>query len=129
MRKSIVMISALALAMSAAMAGAAAADGIYTPGTYTAQASGMGNLEVSVTVSEDAIEEVVIDGSEETPEIGGAALEELTAQVMESQSAEIEGVSLFRLPQIGHGAGQAGVSLRRIPVAAQGAKQPRGLTG
>ena len=87
------MFVTMAFAMTAAMAGTAAADAIYTPGTYTGQATGMGNLEVSVTVGEDAIEEVVINGAEETPEIGGAALEELTAQVMESQSAEIEGVS------------------------------------
>ena len=34
-----------------------------------------------------------IDGSQETPEIGGAAIETLQQQVMDAQGAEIDGVS------------------------------------
>ena len=72
---------------------AAPAAGGYVPGTYTAEATGMGTVKVSVTVDDSAITEVVLDTSGETPEIGGAATEELTAQVMSAQGAEIDGVS------------------------------------
>ena len=93
MKKTVSMLSGSFLAATLLFAGSAAADGIYTPGTYTAQAVGYGNLSVTVTVSEDAIESVVIDGSEETPEIGGAAVEELASQVITNQGPEIDGVS------------------------------------
>ncbi|MBO5544776.1 MAG: flavocytochrome c, partial [Oscillospiraceae bacterium] len=71
----------------------AAAAGIYVPGTYTAEAVGMGKVIVNVTVDENAITAVEIDGSQETPEIGGAAIETLQQQVMDAQGAEIDGVS------------------------------------
>ncbi|MBQ6609061.1 MAG: FMN-binding protein, partial [Oscillospiraceae bacterium] len=76
-----------------APAPAAAAGGAYVPGTYTAEATGMGTVKVSVTVDENAITEVVLDTAGETPEIGGAATEELTSQVMAAQGAAIDGVS------------------------------------
>ena len=77
----------------AAAAPAAAAGGSYVPGTYTAEAAGMGTVKVSVTVDENAITEVVLDTAGETPEIGGAATEELTNQVMAAQGSAIDGVS------------------------------------
>ena len=83
----------LSLMLTAALGFTALAEGAYTPGTYTATASGMGDLSVSVTVDETGITDVVIDGSNETPEIGGAAVDALTEQVMDAQGAEIEGVS------------------------------------
>nr|MBQ1578528.1 FMN-binding protein [Oscillospiraceae bacterium] len=76
-----------------APAPAAAAGGNYVPGTYTAEATGMGTVKVSVTVDENAITEVVLDTAGETPEIGGAATEELTSQVMAAQGPAIDGVS------------------------------------
>ena len=76
-----------------APAPAAAAGGAYVPGTYTAEANGMGTVKVSVTVDENAITEVVLDTAGETPEIGGAATEELTSQVMAAQGPAIDGVS------------------------------------
>ena len=76
-----------------APAPAAAAGGAYVPGTYTAEATGMGTVKVSVTVDENAITEVVLDTAGETPEIGGAATEELTSQVMAAQGPAIDGVS------------------------------------
>jgi len=76
-----------------APAPAAAAGGNYVPGTYTAEATGMGTVKVSVTVDENAITEVVPDTAGETPEIGGAATEELTSQVMAAQGPAIDGVS------------------------------------
>ena len=65
----------------------------YEPGTYKAEGQGMGALEVSVTVDEDGITDVVINGPEETPDIGQAAIPDLQAQILEAQSSEIDGVS------------------------------------
>ena len=66
----------------------------YTPGTYTGTADGHEpGITVTVTVSEDAIETVEVDVSGETAEIGGAAKDALTEQIMEAQGAEIDGVA------------------------------------
>ena len=71
----------------------ASADG-YTPGTYEAAAQGFGgDVKVSVTVDESAITDVAITGDSETPEVGGAALETLKQQILDAQSAEIDGVA------------------------------------
>ena len=69
------------------------AEGIYTPGTYSATAEGMGKVLVTMTFSETAITDVVLDVSSETPSIGGAAAEELKAAILAAQSGEIEVVS------------------------------------
>ena len=91
----------LAGAASLAMAGVglgavnakASADGLYTPGTYSATATGMGTVTVTATFDENSIVDVVLDLAEETPAIGQAAHDDLLAQVMAAQSAEIDGVS------------------------------------
>ena len=91
----------LAGAASLAMAGVglgavnakAAADGLYTPGTYSATATGMGTVTVTATFDENSLIDVVLDVSEETPAIGQVAAEELKAQVMAAGSADIDGVS------------------------------------
>ena len=93
MMKKAVCFAGLSLMLSAVLSFSAPAEGLYTPGTYTGTASGMGDLSVSVTVDENDILDVVIDGSNETPEIGGAAIDTLAGQVLESQGAGIEGVS------------------------------------
>lgn len=69
-------------------------SGIYTAGTYTGEAVGYGGT-VSVTITTDAnnITDVKITGDQETPAVGGAALETLAGQIKEIQSAEIDGVS------------------------------------
>ncbi len=67
---------------------------VYTPGTYTASATGMNEgVTVEMTFDETSITSIVIDASGETAEIGGAAADELAAQVMAGQAAEIDGVS------------------------------------
>ena len=91
----------LAGAASIAMAGiglgalknSAHAAGIYTPGTYSATADGMGTVTVTATFDENSITEILLDVSGETPTIGQAAKDELISQVMAAQSAEIDGVS------------------------------------
>ncbi len=69
------------------------AEGIYTPGTYSATAQGMGTVLVTMTFSEDAITDVVLDVAGETATIGQAAADELKEQVLAAQAAEIDGVS------------------------------------
>lgn len=67
--------------------------GIYTPGTYEGSAQGYGGeVKVSVTVDDNAITDVKVTGDKETPTVGGAALEDLAAQVKE-KGADIDGVS------------------------------------
>lgn len=71
----------------------AEAKGLYTPGTYSAQAQGMGTVTVTMTFSESAITDVVLDMPNETPSIGQAAAENLKAALLSGQTAEIDAVS------------------------------------
>ena len=70
-----------------------AASASYTPGTYTATATGMGKVTMTATFSEDAITDIVLDVAEETPEIGQAAADQIISQLLEAQGADIDGVS------------------------------------
>lgn len=66
----------------------------YTPGTYTGEAQGFGGIvTVTITTDEEKITDVIVTGEDETPEIGGAHLEELATQILDAQKAEIDGVS------------------------------------
>ena len=66
----------------------------FTAGSYTGEADGFGGkVSVTITVDDETITDVAITGDSETPEIGGAALEELAAQIKDAQSAEIDGVA------------------------------------
>lgn len=81
----------------AAMAGGLAlaeSDAAYAnPGTYTATAAGRnGDITLTVTFSENAIEDIQIEDSE-TPTIGEAAMEEMRAQVLDSQTLAPDTIS------------------------------------
>ena len=65
----------------------------YVAGTYSAAATGYGRVEVTVTFDESSITDIVVDASYEEEETGQAAVEELIEQVMEAQSADIDGVA------------------------------------
>lgn len=69
--------------------------GAYKPGTYTSTAKGFaGDVTVTITIGEDgAIAEVKMDGPNETPALGGAAMEKLSAKIKEMQSAEVDGMT------------------------------------
>ena len=71
----------------------ARAEGLYTPGTYSATATGINTVLVTMTFSEDAITDVVLDLSGETASIGQAAGEQLREALMSAQGAEIDAVS------------------------------------
>ena len=100
-------------------------SGGYMPGIYTAKAEGMGTVKVSITVDENSITKVVLDTSQETPAIGGAATEELTAQIMAAQGAEIDGVSGATITS---GAVRAAVAEVLEKAKAKGAEQNGTIT-
>ena len=72
---------------------AEAAGGMYVPGTYTAEGTGMGKVVVNVTVDENSITAVEIDGSGETPGIGSVAVEKLPNAIVEANTYEVDGVA------------------------------------
>ena len=78
---------------SAPASSAGASGGVYTPGTYEATAQGMGTVKVTMTFSENAITDVVLDVSGETASIGGVAADELKAALMDAQNPDIDAVS------------------------------------
>ncbi len=86
-----VLCAALALCLISTAAFAAA----YTPGTYTGAGEGYkgDEIKVEVTLTEDKIDAIKVLDNQETPTIGGAAMETLTAQIVEKQSLEVEAVS------------------------------------
>ena len=97
---------AAAAAMSGVTAGALAAcnaagssssassgEAIYTPGTYTGTATGIGEVKVTMTFSETAITNVEVDTSGETADIGGVAGPTLQEALMAAQNAEIDNIS------------------------------------
>ena len=71
----------------------AAPKGLYTPGTYSARASGIGDIIVTMTFDADKITDVVLDVSHETPSIGQAAADALKKSLLAGQTAEIDAVS------------------------------------
>ena len=86
--------SASSAVSAASGAGSVAAGATYIPGTYEATAAGInGDVKVTMTFTENAITDVVLDVSGETPSIGGAAAEDLKNALMEAQGADIQPVS------------------------------------
>ena len=76
---------------TAASSGAA---GTYIPGTYEGTAEGISStVKVTMTFSDSAVTDVVVDTSGETASYGAAAADELREQLMAAGSAEIDGVS------------------------------------
>lgn len=78
---------------SSSSAAASTGEAIYTPGTYTGTATGIGEVKVTMTFSETAITDVVIDASNETESIGGVAAPTLKDALMAAQSTEIDNIS------------------------------------
>ena len=81
-------------AASSSTAASSGAAGSYTPGTYTGTAEGISStVKVTMTFSDSAVTDVVVDTSGETASFGAAAADELREQLMAAGSAEIDGVS------------------------------------
>ena len=91
-------VTAGALSACNAASGSPAASGstagLYTPGTYEGTAEGISStVKVTMTFSDSAVTDVVVDTSGETASFGAAAADELREQLMAAGSAEIDGVS------------------------------------
>ena len=73
---------------------ASGATGTYIPGTYEGTAEGISStVKVTMTFSDSAVTDVVVDTSGETASFGAAAADQLREQLMAAGSAEIDGVS------------------------------------
>ena len=73
---------------------ASGAAGTYIPGTYEGTAEGISStVKVTMTFSDSAVTDVVVDTSGETASYGAAAADQLREQLMAAGSAEIDGVS------------------------------------
>ena len=71
-----------------------AADVNYAPGTYEGSAKGFGgDVTATVVVGDTGIESVELNGSGETPELGGEALKKLGPAFAEAGSADVDGVA------------------------------------
>ncbi|MGO4936522.1 flavocytochrome c [Fundicoccus sp. Sow4_H7] len=67
----------------------------FTPGTYvgTSEDGFAGSVEATVTVSENAIEDIVVASDGETPDIGGNAMTMIAEEIIASQSLAVDTVS------------------------------------
>lgn len=71
-----------------------ASAGGMTPGTYEGTAKGFGGeITAKVTLSESGITAVELTGEDETPGIGGMALEKIPAMVVERQTTNIDAIA------------------------------------
>ena len=90
-------VTAGALAACNAASGSASTSGAagqYIPGTYEGTAEGISStVKVTMTFSDSAVTDVVVDTSGETASFGAAAADELREQLLAAGSAEIDGVS------------------------------------
>ena len=67
---------------------------LYVAGTYSASEEGFaGKVTVTITTSESEITDVKVEGPNETPDKGGAAMEKLQGELLKAQSAEVDAVS------------------------------------
>ena len=96
MQLNVMRLSSIAKATAAALALAAAGGAVsaMTPGTYSATVPARnGEMTVEVTVDANAIKDVRVTKHEETPGIGSLAIDALPKNMVELQSAGVDGVT------------------------------------
>ena len=87
-------LAACNAASGSASASTSGAADQYIPGTYEGTAEGISStVKVTMTFSDSAVTDVVVDTSGETASFGAAAADELREQLLAAGSAEIDGVS------------------------------------
>lgn len=92
--KTMKLLTAVILVVSLMLTTCVALAQTYQPGTYVGGAQGFGGeVAVEIEVDEESILSVKVTGEGETPEVGGAAVDPLAAQILEAQGAEIDGVA------------------------------------
>ncbi len=93
MRRFLALCLCLCLILSLGCVGFA--EGSFTPGTYEAEARGFGGtVRVTLTVDSDSVTEITVVGADETPSVGGQAIEHFNARLIGISSAdEVDAVS------------------------------------
>ncbi len=120
--------AAAALAQAGGEAGASRptpqGDDLFIPGTYVGVSKGFGgDVEVTVTLSENAIESIAIGGAHETENIGTFAVEMLGERILSAQSPKVDvltGATVTSnaiLRALNDALTQAGADLKRLPDA------------
>ena len=88
------LLTLLMLVSSAAWAEAQPAEALFTPGTYEAEVQGFGGtVKVTVTVDENKILSIVIEGPNETPALGGVAVDTLDDAILAAQTPHVDAVT------------------------------------
>ncbi|MBR2699203.1 MAG: FAD-binding protein [Clostridia bacterium] len=88
------LVGTASVAAAGLMGGMALAEGKYTPGTYSASAKGIASdVTVTMTFDANAITDVQIDVSGETPSIGGLIGEDMAKAILDGQSADVDAVA------------------------------------
>lgn len=68
--------------------------GQWSDGTYQASSAAYGgDLAVSVTIQSGRLASIDADAPNETPDRGGAAIEQMIPAMLDAQSVEVDGVS------------------------------------
>ena len=97
---------------------------LFIPGTYTGTSKGFGgDVEVTVTVSENKIEDLKVVGDHETENIGSFAVSMLPERILTAQTTNVDALSgatvtssaIFRALQ--DALTQAGCDLSKLPAA------------
>jgi len=69
-------------------------EGLYTPGTYTAQAEGFGGpMTVQVTVDAGAVTAIKVTEHQETEGVGTKAIEALPGAIVDSNSTDVDDIA------------------------------------
>lgn len=69
-------------------------ENVYKDGSYTSTAQGYGgDFEVETTMKDDHIVDIVAKEHNETPSIGGVAIEQIISQMKEKNSYRVDVVS------------------------------------
>ncbi|QTE71958.1 flavocytochrome c [Clostridiales bacterium FE2011] len=90
----LILTFALLLVSAAVFAEAQPEESLFTPGAYTGEAQGIFvPVKVTVQVSENEIETVLVDATGETPELGGIAAEKMAMAIMNAQTPNVDTVS------------------------------------
>lgn len=82
----------LCAGMSACSNSGSSSSGVSGDFSSTAVGYG-GDVTVTITMDNGALKDVAIEGKDETPAVGGAALDTLKQQILDKGNAEIDGVS------------------------------------
>ena len=86
--------SLFALGLASVLSLGLFAQAMADEATFSASEQGMGGqVTVTLTMDGDQITAVDIEGKDETPTIGGAAIETLIPAILEAQGADIEAVA------------------------------------